>query len=70
MKRLELRIVWATIGVFVWLGGLYATIYGLLYELQREFRWGVLALVVGVATFVIALNPFAQRGSDKSDGSG
>lgn len=64
MKGSELRIVCATIGVFIWLGGLYATICGLLYEVLPQFRWGVLALVGGVVIFVIALNPFAQRDKD------
>jgi fatty acid desaturase len=67
MKRSDRRIVWASIGVFIWLGGLYATICGLLYDVAREYRWGMLALIVGVATFVIALNPFAQRGARDGD---
>jgi hypothetical protein len=63
-------MVWASIGVFVWLGGLYSTIRGLLYDVPLEYRWGMLALVVGIVTFVVALNPFAQRGSGKGDRAG
>ena len=70
MKGSELRIVFATIGVFVWLGGLYATICGLLYDVLPQFRWGMLALVCGVAAFVIALNPFAQPHEHKHNGHG
>jgi hypothetical protein len=62
-------MVVASIGVFVWLGGLYFTIHGLLYDVKPEFRYGMLALAIGIATFVIALNPLAQRRSRKRDGS-
>jgi fatty acid desaturase len=65
MRRSETRIAVALLGVFVWLGGLYATIRGLIYETPGWFRWGVLAIILGVATFVIALNPLANRGSRK-----
>ncbi|CAB3788500.1 DUF2964 family protein [Paraburkholderia fynbosensis] len=60
-------MVWASIGVFIWLGGLYATIRGLLYEVPAEFRWGMLALAVGIATLVVALNPLAQREAGMRD---
>ncbi|RKR38809.1 DUF2964 family protein [Paraburkholderia sp. BL17N1] len=65
MKRSEFRIGCAAVGVFIWIGGLYATIRGLLYEVPQEFRYGVLALIIGVATFVIALNPLANHRSRK-----
>ena len=65
LKRFETRIACASVGVFIWLGGLYATIRGLLYDESALFRYGMLALVVGVATFVIALNPLANRNSRK-----
>lgn len=70
MKTFEPRIVCATVGVFIWLGGLYATICGLIYDVQREFRWGMLALIIGVAIFVIALNPLAQRDKTKRGKTG
>jgi len=69
MRLNEPRMVVASIGVFVWLGGLYFTIHGLLYDVKPEFRYGMLALAIGIATFVIALNPLAQRRSRKRDGS-
>ncbi|BBU32289.1 hypothetical protein BTHE68_60230 (plasmid) [Burkholderia sp. THE68] len=62
-------MVVASIGVFIWLGGLYFTIHGLLYDMTREFRYGMWALGIGIVIFVVALNPLAQRRSGKRDGS-
>jgi hypothetical protein len=61
MQRTELRMVIAAIGVFIWLGGLYGTIHGLIYDIRPEFRYGMLALAIGIVIFVAALNPLAQR---------
>ena len=68
MRLNEPRMVVASVGVFIWLGGLYFTIHGLLYDVKPEFRYGMLALAVGIVTFVVALNPLAQRRSGKRDG--
>jgi len=62
-------MVCAAIGVFIWLGGLYATIHGLLYDTRPEFRFGVLAIALGILTFASALNPLAQRKPGKRDES-
>lgn len=66
-RRSERRIVVATIGVFIWLGGLYATIDGMLYDIRPEFRYGMLALGIGIVIFVAALNPLAPRKEKKPD---
>ncbi|SAL13558.1 hypothetical protein AWB71_00416 [Caballeronia peredens] len=68
MRLNEPRMVVASIGVFIWLGGLYFTIHGVLYDVKPEFRYGMLALALGILTFVVALNPLAQRRSGKRDG--
>ncbi|SAL37051.1 hypothetical protein AWB74_01461 [Caballeronia arvi] len=68
MKLNEPRMVVASIGVFIWLAGLYFTIHGLLYDLRPEFRYGMWALGIGIVIFVVALNPLAQRRSAKRDG--
>ncbi|WP_250535763.1 DUF2964 family protein [Caballeronia sp. AZ10_KS36] len=70
MRRTELRSVCAAIGVFIWLGGLYATIHGLLYDTTSEFRYGMLALAIGIVIFVSALNPLTQRKSKTRDEHG
>ncbi|VXB10601.1 conserved hypothetical protein [Burkholderia sp. 8Y] len=70
MRRNELRTVCAAIGVFIWLGGLYATIHGLLYDTTPEFRYGMMALALGIVMFVSALNPLAQRKSKTRDEGG
>ncbi|SAL23812.1 hypothetical protein AWB73_01714 [Caballeronia turbans] len=69
MRLNEPRMVVASIGVFIWLGGLYFTIHGLLYDVKPEFRYGMWALGIGIVTFVVALNPLAQRRSGKRDES-
>ncbi|SAK77840.1 hypothetical protein AWB80_04675 [Caballeronia pedi] len=69
MRLNEPRMVVASTGVFIWLAGLYFTIHGLLYDMAREFRYGMWALGIGIVIFVVALNPLAQRRSGKRDGS-
>jgi hypothetical protein len=56
MKKSERRVAIALIGVAIWLGGLYFTITGLLYDRRMEFRYGGVAIFVGIAIAVIALN--------------
>ncbi|AQH04050.1 MULTISPECIES: DUF2964 family protein [Caballeronia] len=69
MKFNEPRMVVASIGVFIWLAGLYFTIHGLIYDVSREFHYGMWALGIGIVIFVVALNPLAQRRPDKRDRS-
>ncbi|SAK49939.1 hypothetical protein AWB77_01187 [Caballeronia fortuita] len=69
MRLNEPRMVVASIGVFIWLAGLYFTIHGVLYDVKPEFRYGMWALGIGIVTFVVALNPLAQRKSRNRDGS-
>ena len=56
MKKSERRVAIALVGVAVWLGGLYFAITGLVYDRTMEFRYGALAIFVGVSIAVIALN--------------
>ncbi|MFC0400016.1 DUF2964 family protein [Paraburkholderia rhizosphaerae] len=70
MKKSERRVAIALVGVMVWLGGLYSTIHGLLYDRITEFRYGALAIFVGVAIAVIALNLISfRRSSEKKNKS-
>ncbi|MDQ0625206.1 hypothetical protein ABIE53_005796 [Burkholderia sp. OAS925] len=62
MKKSERRVAIALVGVAIWLAGLYATITGLLYDRQPEFRYGVLAVFLGIAIAVIALNLISVPG--------
>jgi Protein of unknown function (DUF2964) len=57
MARAETRIVLAVIAVFVALGGMAASIRGLLYERPLFIHIGVFAMVIGVASFVVLLRP-------------
>lgn len=56
MVRSENRIVFSAIAVFVALAGIGASIRGLLYDEPPVFHYGVAALIVGVACFVMLLN--------------
>lgn len=62
MARPENRIVLATIAVFVALGGMAASIRGLLYERPLLVHIGAFAMVVGVACFVLLLRPGSGAG--------
>ncbi|MFM0007528.1 DUF2964 family protein [Paraburkholderia dipogonis] len=56
MKKSERRVAIALVGIAIWLGGLYFAITGLVYDRSMEYRYGALAIFVGVAIAVIALN--------------
>jgi hypothetical protein len=56
MKKSERRVAIALLGVAIWLGGLYFAITGLVYDRSKEFRYGALAIFIGIAIAVIALN--------------
>jgi small neutral amino acid transporter SnatA (MarC family) len=65
MKKSERRVAIALVGVAIWLGGLYAAIHGLVYDKTMEFRYGALAIFVGVAIAVIAMNLISLRRSNE-----
>ncbi|WP_063552763.1 DUF2964 family protein [Burkholderia territorii] len=57
MVRRQYRIVVAAIAVFVSLAGMMAVVTGLLFDETIALRGGAVALIVGVACFVVMLNP-------------
>ncbi|MFM0472374.1 DUF2964 family protein [Paraburkholderia strydomiana] len=57
MIRSDTRIHLAAITVFVSLAGIAASIRGVLFDEPSLFRYGVIAVVGGVACFVLLLNP-------------
>ena len=57
MVRRELRIVLAAIAVFAALGGLGIAIDGLVFNAEKPFRYGVIALIVAIAVLIFLLNP-------------
>ncbi|PMS36653.1 Protein of unknown function (DUF2964) [Trinickia symbiotica] len=57
MVRSRVRIALATISVFAVLAGLGMAIRGLAFDADEAFRYGIGAIVVGVAAFVFLLNP-------------
>lgn len=59
MVQAETRIICATVAVFVALAGLAGLIRGLLFDSTDFFRYGAASLVVGIACFVLLLNPTA-----------
>ncbi|ALX17158.1 hypothetical protein P350_36785 [Burkholderia cepacia JBK9] len=60
MIRRQYRIVVAAIAVFVSLVGMMAVVTGLLFDEAMALRGGAIALIVGVAGFVVMLNPGAK----------
>ncbi|AAY59230.1 DUF2964 family protein [Burkholderia pseudomallei] len=54
------RVVLATIAVFISLAGMMEAVRGLLFDSNAEFLYGVIALSIGVAAFVVLLNPTAN----------
>jgi hypothetical protein len=58
MIRGEGRIVTALGAVFVTLGGIDAALRGLLFDETAVMYYGVLAILVGAASFVVMLTPF------------
>lgn len=63
MSKSNRRVAIALVGVAIWLGGLYATITGLLYDRQTEFHYGVTAVFLGITIAVIAMNIISLPGS-------
>ncbi|MGF6757001.1 DUF2964 family protein [Paraburkholderia sp. GAS334] len=57
MVRAERRIVFATIAVFVVLGGIAAAIHGLLFDQDSVTRNGVIVAGIGVACLALMLTP-------------
>ncbi|MDR5762327.1 DUF2964 family protein [Caballeronia sp. LZ035] len=53
----EGRIVAALGAVFVTLGGIHAALRGLLFDETAVTWYGVLAIVIGAASFVVMLTP-------------
>jgi cell shape-determining protein MreD len=61
MVRTEYRIIFAAIAVFFSVAGMATAIHGLLFDEYSVMRYGVAAIVLGVACFVVLLNPTAGR---------
>jgi hypothetical protein len=57
MVRTEYRIVFAAIALFCSLAGMAAAIHGLLFAEYSVTRYGGAAIMLGVACFVLLLNP-------------
>lgn len=55
--RANYRVVLATLGVFVSIAGILAAIHGLVFDQDPFVRYGTAAIVIGVATWVMMLNP-------------
>lgn len=51
------RIGLAALAIFVAILGILAAIHGLFFDQDRIVRYGAAAVVVGVAAFVLLLNP-------------
>ena len=53
----KFRIGLAAGAVFIAIAGIVAAIHGLVFDQERALRFGVAAVIGGVAAFVLLLNP-------------
>ncbi|AHN73571.1 DUF2964 family protein [Pandoraea pnomenusa] len=58
----DLRVAIASITSFVMLGGIFATIHGLLFNLPDVSRYGVAAVLLGATCTATMLIPWGGRG--------
>ncbi|AHB78133.1 hypothetical protein LV28_03110 [Pandoraea pnomenusa] len=57
----DLRVAIASITSFVMLGGIFATIHGLLFNLPDVSRYGVAAVLLGATCTATMLIPWGAR---------
>jgi hypothetical protein len=57
MIRRQSRIVAATLAVVVALIGIFVALDGLVFDSRIVFRYGAATLLIGIACFVLLLNP-------------
>ncbi|MGN6667195.1 MAG: DUF2964 family protein [Trinickia sp.] len=67
--RAKYRIAFAALAIFVAIFGILAAVHGLFFDQDSVVRYGVAAVVMGVATFVLLLNPRTPIDDDASPGS-
>lgn len=58
----EARIVAAAIAVFTALAGIFAALHGLVFDKASVLNYGVLTILVGVASFAVMLMPMPEDG--------
>lgn len=51
------RFIMATVSVFVAIFGIAAAIHGLLLDETNDVKYGVVAVIGGIAAFILLLNP-------------
>jgi hypothetical protein len=66
MVRMELRVVLATLAIFIALGGIGLSIHGSLYYLDEDVWIGVIAIVVGIAGCVTMLTLWPRDLPDRA----
>lgn len=57
----DIRVFIASVAAFVMLGGIFATIHGLLFNLPEVSRYGVAAVLLGATTTATMLIPWGGR---------
>ena len=55
--RAKYRVAFATLSIFVAISGIFAAIRGLVFDQDSFLRYGIAAVIAGVAGFVLFLNP-------------
>ncbi|WP_250453414.1 DUF2964 family protein [Caballeronia sp. ATUFL_M2_KS44] len=62
MVSSEARIVAAAIAVFTTLAGIFIALHGLVFDKVAVLNYGVLTILVGVASFAVMLMPMPEDG--------
>ncbi|AJC22479.1 DUF2964 family protein [Pandoraea pulmonicola] len=57
----DTRVFIASVAAFVMLGGIFATIHGLLFNLPEVSRYGVAAVLLGATTAATMLIPWGTQ---------
>jgi hypothetical protein len=65
MVRTEVRVILATLAIFIALGGIGLSIHGSLYYLDEDVWVGVIAIVIGIAGCVTMLTLWPHDLPDK-----
>ncbi|WP_240324437.1 DUF2964 family protein [Trinickia diaoshuihuensis] len=66
--RAKYRVAFATFSIFVAISGIFVAIRGLVFDQDSFLRYGIAAVISGVAGFVLLLNPRSRMDDESHEG--